>query len=183
MSATQQYRPVSTAEVAVDAPLTVRMIRDFASAIQNYISYVGNHKLITQICIPHWASHLGTTEERVIHCWAPRFVPTGYKYLTLFAGHYRAAGSGTTTWRIYSTYWFYRGPIAMDTAELIPGYSVTYWDTDSGTHAIHKSEHTLRIRKGFNIFNHFILTAENSDNTTQSKLTTIDVWPAPIGWP
>lgn len=175
-----QYRSITNYETLADDPLSVRVLRDFASNINNYCRYVALFKVLGNPCIPAWESHDNTTDERVIAIYAPRHVPQGYNYWTVAYGHYRSAGSGSTTWRLYQSRSLYVADGIMDTDRLSSGYQSLSWTTNSAAHDIPAADRTMEIKRGDKGLCYFVLTAENSDTGTRSKLTTLDAWPCII---
>ena len=174
---TRQYRPPSTSETGTNDALTSRFPRDMADSINNYMRYVGAHKVIAQLCIPEWVSHDATTAERVIWQSAARRIPDGPTALNVIARHYRREGGDSTVWKLYCQQWPYAGPAtAFDTTLLLGTYGSTSWTSDAAT-LTRTAPTRLTIHRGWGELSYFTLTATNGDVATRSALVSVDAWP------
>ena len=200
-----QYRPISTQETGQGNPYTARFSRDLANGVNNYKAHFG-HKLISYIwpsdapihsrvggsSPPYDFSGLYVTEQ-VISILAPRYVPDGYTRMVVQAIDERLAGSGTTTWRIRAIHrlwgslpsrWGLAAVLSSRSwsSAVLEAFGVSYtveygeWTTssDSPAAAYTTFDCTVRDRLG-RVF--FLITAENSDADTYSRLWSLDVTP------
>lgn len=173
-----QARLISTSETGADDGLSVRAINHLADSINNYNRWVGRFPLLAIPCFPEWVSHDSTTDERVIWASAYREIPDGFDRLVIGAGHYGKAGmpSGTTTWRLYCSSHDYLGDVIFDVTQISQDYDTISWVTDATAHAI-ETNSALTIVRGPKDRVHLVLTAENSDTSTNAALKSLSVWP------
>ncbi len=201
----RQYRPVSTLETDATSPYTARYARDLADGVNNYKSKFG-HKLISCIW-PNDAplhSRVGGSSpsydfsglyiiEQIITPFAPRYVPNGYTKMCIQAMHERIAGTGSTTWRLRAIHklwgelpdsWGLAKIMSSNSwtattleAQGIP-YTVEYgeWETDSDDPAASYVTFDCSMRDALDRV-WFVLTAENEDADTFSRLWSLDVTP------
>ena len=147
--------------------------------IVNAKAFALNHKRWSY-CWPAGAklSTAAGTGEKVIMVFAPRYLPEGYNLLRVTVGHERFAGTGTTTWRLYATKFVYHGATTIQSSFLAADYDAEdIAETSSDTHAISYTEALKAVREGNTGDCYLVLTANNSDGTTRSRLTTLDVTP------
>lgn len=175
----RQYYLMDPRFTEANVSLSISMVRSMEGAVDNYTKYVGNHKIVGQPCVPEWASHDSTTEERVIMPFSYRNVPDGFLDFIVVLHHYRTQGTGTTDWRVYCARKPYSGPVVMDPVALGAFRKVCTIQTSESD--LRRSATTLRITRGRAgsdpVASWLVLTAENSDSSTRSALTSIDVWP------
>lgn len=174
---TRQYRPISSSETATDDGLTPRFCRDMADNVNNYARALGAHKVIAQLCVPEWKSHSATTEERVVWVSGPRLIPDGFTDLTVVAHHYRTEGADDVVWKLYCVGWPYAGPVALNTAYLLPGYSTCTWTSSGGDLSRYATDSFDVVRGPIERRSFFVLTATNGDGSTRAALTSLDAWP------
>lgn len=213
----KQYRAISYNEVKYNKPLTVRIVRDNATNLNNYKAHVGNHKLISDIWASNssmnsWMHYYGgvgfmgidPTSELIKQIYAPRYMSPGYSRLLIQSLHQRYAGAGSTTWRLYAVkeflgsifheksvyYWplhsdgGYRITYISSAAQLdirhdsndFSGYQMHSWTTNSGSNVMESGIFNCTTSDASGDIC-FILTAQNSDYTTLSRLLTLDVTP------
>lgn len=176
-SYTEQYRAVSTRETQNLDALSVRAIWDIANNLNNTKGNVQNFCIRSEIYPPStFVSSASNTVEKVRRIFAPVFLPHGYSTFYVTVGHYRSAGAGTTTWKLYACRNLYQGSTTIDTSKLVTGYDSVSWSTSSGTHAIAKSG-TLRAVTSSSNLVWLLVTANDSDGTTVSNITSLSVWP------
>ena len=101
--ANHQYRPVSTVETGVDAPLSVRCYSDMASAINNYKLLVGAPRR-GQPCFPYWETQDASTAAHVVAVLGPMYVPDGFNSIT-FDVCTRKSGDkvSSVAWTVYAS--------------------------------------------------------------------------------
>jgi len=177
-NSTRQYRPISSSETSTDDPLSVPFCQRMADNLNNWHEYVGNHKVMAQICVPEWRSFLGHTDERVVWISAARTIPDGYYRLAVLASHYQVEGTGDTRWKMYCSSYGYDAFTIFDSTKLSSDYSAAAWTTSSSNHG-RVVDTTPTIARNSDGLTYFILTAENTVADTVSALTTIDIWPYP----
>jgi hypothetical protein len=175
----RQYKAIPACMTNSGSPLSVRVIRTMTDNLNNYFLRVGNHKIIGQPCVPEWKSHLGTTENRVILPFTWRSVPKGYLTCLMILHHYRVAGAGSVTWRMYCSGIQYVGHVTMDTTMLSADYAATAITSDS--QYLKRSVAEINVRRGVmgdcQNASWFTLTAQASDDSTQAAITSIDLFP------
>jgi hypothetical protein len=146
------------------------------------------------------------TSELMKQIYPPIYVSPGYSRILVQSVHQRYAGSGSTTWKLYAVDKFYgslfssrnifdwpnhsdgdqrigylivggsgQQDIRFDTADF-PGYQMHTWTTSSDSYALEKNIFNCTVRDP-NGDIYFILTGQNSDSTTLSRLLTLDVTP------
>ncbi len=200
-----QYRAITKLETAQGNPLSLRYIRDMERNINNYRAKVGCHKLISDmwpIDSPMTSftdesgvfGNVGPTDELVRMIFAPRYVPDGYNYMLVQSNHIRTDGGGTTTWRLHAT-----GSLYVGSSASFSGSGYTYaapntvsnalfdedlfkltqtheWVTNSGSNVIEIGVFDCSVRDNNNKV-WFILTSQNSTDSTFSSLWNLDVTP------
>lgn len=169
---TKQYRPISDYEVSVDDALTVRAVRDTSDSINNYVRYIASGvKLRTWFCIPCVFSADSTnTNENVTAIFCPVYVPARFNSFRVFAHTKRTTGAGTITWKVYSYYQPYTGPLIMDTTK-IGQYDVMSWATNSDAWDDH-TDVGSHIKSGKDVW--FMLTSQNQSGS-RGKLGSLDI--------
>jgi hypothetical protein len=172
---TSKYKPVSTAETAANSALSVRLVRDLEAGINNAKAYVFSHKIRHCALIPSWSSIDSNTDENVMAVFAPPFIPMGYRYLRWYIGGKRIAGTGTTTWRLYTSSLAYcGGPLVMDISRL-GSYDVDSLVVNSDSHDIYTSG-DLRINRAKSLVTWLTLTSQNEAGS-RATITSIDIVP------
>jgi len=174
--ADEQYRPVTTFETAGLDSLSVRTLRDMASAANNAKAFALAPKLIMDSYPEGCAAYDADTTEYVVRVFAKRIIPAGYRRLVWYAGHARTSGADGVRWRLYASTNVYTGPVAFDADYLAAGYASDYFDCESDTHGINVGSFSLPViifasAKGRELS--FVLTS-TCDAGTRGKLTTLD---------
>ena len=143
--------------------------------------------------------------EVIRQVYPPMYVSPGYPRMLIQSVHQRYAGSGSTTWRLYAVDRFFgnlynkrsvfswpdhsdgdsrfgyfifgSGQIDMrfDTNDF-PGYRMHSWVTSSDSYDMEKDVFNCDVRDPSGDI-YFIMTCQNSDLTTLSRLITLDVTP------
>lgn len=200
----KQYRPLSILETGYQNALTVRFYRDMNSNLLNFKSKCSNHKLVqenwSEGCDMESSALTGgnlETEELIKMPYAPRYLPNGYTRLLVQSIHVRTAGTGETTWRlrvirqfnqdtvencqvVYSSYLDVADKVILSNTVFDPSHypevRTAEWISDSSSliYSVSIAKSIVRTRRStINL----ILTSQNSDDTTQSKLYSLDVTP------
>jgi hypothetical protein len=190
---TQQYRPVSNAEtqlttniaelsnvgVSTEAPMSVRLVADTGYNANNTLKHVFNFKLVSELFMPHLTSVLGSTEEEPILYLGGFTIPHSHPVLRWWINGQVIAGAGTTSWILYSSAepHFRASPMNSDIyATWGTSRARSYIDVWSGAWWLDTTTHTTDSRAGIgDVVQYFLLCAQNSDGTTQSKLATLDI--------
>lgn len=196
----KQYRPLSIIETGYQNALTVRYYRDMNSNLANFKAKASNHKIVQE----NWSEGcemeswvIGTLtfdadEEFLKMPYAPRYVPDGYSRLLVQSMHVRIAGSGETTWRLRVCRRFNNNMsknnrfnhfgtlnthswVVFDPSHY-PEVRTAEWTTNSDTVSLSSVIVTSDIRDRRTQLQLF-LTSQNSDDTTISKLFSLDVTP------
>jgi len=206
MAYDRQYRPVTTLETSQGSPYTPRYAVDLAEAINNYKA-VQSHKVISSLWPTNdlggdaWLTSESSTpsqdavgEEIVIHAFAPRYIAPGYDKMIVQAIHRLLAGAGETTWRLRALHkaWYSEtiydaggildGSLALYNSANLARLGITYvveyaeWETSTGVFEVALETFDCSTRNADNLV-YFLLTAENSTDTTLSQMITLDVTP------
>jgi hypothetical protein len=143
---------------------------------------------------------LQPTQEMVKMLFAPRYVPDGYSHMLVQSNTVRTAGSGTTIWRLRAVTALYRDDNSGYSLTTYPSPATTYSDAnsiadiffdatyfdalDTCTIATTNSGSDVRVNEIFECTVRddlqrvwFILTSQNDDDTTFSRMWNLDVTP------
>lgn len=194
----KQYRPIAYRRVGEYAPLTVAIANQAARNINNFKGQVGVDKIISE----SWSIGCEMTSLPVYPTWhtaeyirmpfCPAFVPQGYTRMLVQSVHQRVTGAGSTTWRLYvlnelvgindpvsligvDDFIFPIPYLWMTHIDLVD-YDIHSWSSSSDSYALESSIFDCGIRDNNNRV-WMVLTSENSDDTTSSRLMTLDVTP------
>lgn len=173
----QQYRPLSSLEVAADDGYSVRALRDGAANVNNAVYYACAQPYLAIPCIPPWYSHDSVTTERVIAQLCPWRVAQPYDSLAIGVGHQRSAGTGTVTWRVYVDKQRYTGGADLDTSGLSADYDVETFVCDSDSHDVPVPA-LATVRRSTSGYVFVLLTAQNEDASTRGLISAWSIWPA-----
>jgi hypothetical protein len=181
LTATNQYRPVTSSETGIGAALTPRFFRTMADNISNYVLYVGSHKLIAQLCAPQWCSLVNAEADQECAIWtsAGRHLPDGYTKALVIAHHHKAAGDGDVDWRLYSHTTPYDGSYIVTDA---PSDTYIEWASSilySQRYATPAGSE-LPIAAGPDGLVYFTLTAKSASGSAAAAVTSLDAWPCAV---
>lgn len=117
MAYTTQYRPIGTAETADDEGVSTRIVRDLNESIDNYKGRFGP-VLISDAWPNDTCASVTGTDENVILQFAGRYVTGGYNRLAwaISAQLSTYSASESTTWRLYASWYRYKGVQAITSA-------------------------------------------------------------------
>jgi len=173
--ANHQYRPVTTVETGVDAPLSVRAYADMASAENNYKLLVGAPRR-GQPCFPYWETDDNTTAAHVVAVLGPIYIPDGYSVLRFDACTRRspaAPGSAQVAWTVYASSVPYTGDRApfsasafvgdFDSSSIITDSDGWKWVTDDSGISIYPDDVTQFI--------YVTVIAANGDSASRSQMS------------
>jgi hypothetical protein len=179
MSRYDQYNPVGTAEVAADAALSVRAVRDLADGINNAAYYVLNHKVISQYWPDRISSGDSTADETVVVVFPPVYVPRLYNTCTWHCTGARTSGEDNITVKLICTDRLYKGAAATGgtiSSALIGANAKTSTVTiNSSSVLIYRNTCSL-IRSGGSMC-WFILTMTNDTTYDAGYVNSIDITP------
>jgi len=133
---TKQMRQVTSDETATNDAISVRL-RDLCTSVNNAKVIMGPRFAIA--LSPKLTSPASTTETVMLR-FPPWFVSTGYNRIKFAMSGYLTA-SGSTTWKLYAMWRYYKGPAAL-TAALLAGqlpYGVDSVSFTSTTRAIKRN--------------------------------------------
>ena len=182
MSATssRQYRPPSHVIVA-DRACSVRTVRDLADGMNNYKRYAGVTKYRSMIwpeAGPIYSADNSAVEQLVLPPMAPVEIPWGYENALWTIRHYRTAGTGTITWKLYAHAKLYVGPKIFD-AQYCYLQQVSEIVTDSTTARIESSTTPLKLVRNASNLVFALLTATNEDTGTRGVITSFELFGVP----
>lgn len=171
-----QWRPISNAETCSDAPLSVRLARDFADGMNGAKRYAMCDKVRSHITAGG-ASSIDAASERAVLVFAPVVVPRGFVSLRWFVSHWRTGGSGAASvvWTLYSMPGPYRGAQLIDHTVMPGGSQGATVHSTSGTQNV--ATNTVRIAGAKMGETWLMLTSTRSDATAGAKVVTLDAWP------
>lgn len=170
---TEQWQPISNAETAIGAPMTVRQARDMATSINNDKAHVHVPSLG---CGPVMLSTGVEYEvEKWVHSFAPAYCPRGYTNICFVVGHERITGAGNVDWKAYVTREPYLGSSNVTAAQLPTPYYEVSWTTSSDDHniAVCTTNGIPRIGRD----EVYVMITATSGASTQARITTFDRWP------
>jgi len=185
-----QYSPVSTRETSTDDALSVRAYRDMAAALNNAHYHACCHKVRASICFPGWDSLDNVTSAHVVAVFAGVDIPDGFTHVLYTLGARRMSGAGDTQWRLYLSAKRYQSHLNLLNVD-------DGWDGNKGLYTAPLSVDyqwgSVTVNTNTNIIQHgtvaipsslllggrlyMLLVAVNTDSSTYSRVTTLDVKP------
>ncbi len=109
---------------------------------------------------------------------APYEIARGYDNVLWTIRHYRTAGTGTITWKLYAHAKLYVGPKIFD-AQYLYLQQVSEIVTDSETPRIESITTTLKLVRNASNLAFVLLTATNEDTGTRGVITSLELFGVP----
>jgi hypothetical protein len=162
---TRQYRGLSDLEydsTGFGFPVSVRL-RELAWSINNYKAHYAPCYIIP--CQRFWNNHLisveSSSDEEVIHIFAPVFIPHGYRRFVFTIGGY-VNTSDSCRFRLYSSGQKYTGPQTFDQDYIGSGIGYAEAWISSTSHQFRHGPDGNIAKDSKSGLSWFTLTAQNT---------------------